>query len=193
MAKKSGRSEEYVLTEAQLNKLWGECKELKDKVIVGCTAYLGMRISECTHLKSSWFRESGELHIPSRQECTCWECTRRKGYWVPKTKSSIRVIPIPAFLRPVLHEFFRYQPDGLGISRMAAWARIQRLSKRAKLPHIFPHALRASSATLYASKGFTAMELCAFFGWSRISVAESYVRLATAREGAKQKMRQIFG
>lgn len=79
------------------------------------------------------------------------------------------------------------------MTRQAAWYRVQRLAEKAKIPRIFPHALRATLATILASKGFTAVELCAYFGWTRLNMGEHYVRISEARTGASKKIKQIWG
>ena len=183
-------SHEHAYSEEQLQRLWQTSKELRDKVIVGCLGYLGLRVSELAHLKLDWFR-NGEIHIPSSQPCICSEC--EDGCWKPKTKAGVRVIPIPGFLKPVLAEFLSLSPGGIGLKRKAIWYRVKQLIKEAGLPYGFCHSLRATAATILASKGFTAAELCAYFGWARISVGESYVRLSEARKGARSKIKEIYG
>ena len=188
---KRGASEEYALTELQLQALWSQCKEPKEQVLIGLMAYCGLRVSEATHLKLSWIKNN-EIHIPSQMACRCLECYRR-GYWKPKSKAGVRVVAIPGFLEPILLDYFNKYPDGLHMKRQAVWYRVQTLARKAKLPQIFPHALRATAATLLASKGFTAVELCAYFGWARLDVGEHYIRISSARESAKQKMKAIWG
>lgn len=189
--KKSGASEEYVLSEEQLKKLWSVCSEPKDRMLVGLLGFCGLRIGEARHLHLNWIKE-GEIHIPSSMPCQCNECWNR-GHWRPKSQAGIRVIPVPKFLKPVLLDFLTKFPDGLKMTRQAGWYRIQRLADKAGLSHVFPHSLRATAATLLASKGFTAVELCAYFGWARISMGEHYIRIGEAKEGVRRKMKEIWG
>lgn len=191
MPKKSGQSEEFALNEHQLQSLWMQCKELRDQVLIGLLGYCGLRVSEAIHLKASWIKDE-EIHIPSKIECQCWEC-RKRGYWKPKSKAGIRAVAIPNFLKPVLLSFLTKSPNGLRMTRQAAWYRIQRLAEKAKVPRIFPHALRATLATILASHGFTAIELCAHMGWTRLNMGEHYVRISEARAGASKKIKQIWG
>lgn len=191
MPRKQGASEEYAYGERQLQHLWNTCKEDKDRVIVGLLGYMGMRVGEAAHLKSEWVREDG-VHIPSSMPCPCNECSER-GHWQPKTKASIRVVPIPGFFCPVLIAFLKYSPGGLRMTRQAIWYRVEWLIDKASLPHGFPHSLRASAATLYATKGMNAMELCVLFGWSRIAVGEHYLQLSQAKAGVQKKMKEIYG
>ena len=179
------------MTEQQLRTLWGQCKEPRDQVLVGLLGYCGMRVSEAIHLKASWIKDE-EIHIPSQMACRCWEC-RERGYWKPKSKAGIRALAVPNFLKLVLLNFLTKSPEGLKMTRQAAWYRIQTLARSAKIPRVFPHALRATAATILASKGFTAVELCAYFGWTRLNVGEHYVKLSAARIGARDKIKQIWG
>ena len=187
-----GSSEEYVLSELQLEKLWTSCSDNTDRTIIGCLAYMGMRASELAHLKPKWIREEA-IHIPARQDCDCSECSIRRGYWAPKSKAGARVLAIPGFLKPILSEFIHNHPDGLKMNRYAIWYRVKQLLKKAGLEPGHCHSLRATAATLLASKGFTAAELCQYMGWSRIDVAESYVRLAEARKSTAEKIKKIYG
>lgn len=189
--RKQGTSEEHALSEAQMKKLWSKCLEPEDQVLVGLCAFCGLRVSEATHLRQSWLRE-GEIVIPSRIKCSCWDCHER-GYWSPKTKSGIRRVPVPGFLLSILEKYLANNPQGLQVSRRGAYKRIVTLGKRAELPvKVFPHALRATCATLLGSRGFTAVELCAVMGWSRLEIGEHYVRISAARQSARIKMSQIW-
>lgn len=192
MAKvRHGKSEEFALDENQLQALWNQCREIEDKVLIGLLAFCGMRVSEAIHLKITWIRQE-EINIPSSMACKCWEC-RGRGYWKPKSKAGIRSIPIPGFLQPILAEYLGKRPEGLKITRQSAWNRVRSLCRAASIPIIFPHALRASYATMLASHNLTGTELCFIMGWSRLTVGEAYVRIAEARKGATQKIRQIWG
>ena len=188
--KKAGKSEEYVLNENEIKSLWGACKELKDRILIGLMMFCGLRVGEATHLRLVWIRE-GKIHIPSSMECNCWEC-RKRGSWKPKSKQGIRTIPIPGFLKSTLAEFLKYQPGGLSYNRQYGWHRVQRLCQDAKIPRIFPHALRATCATQLSANGFTAVELCYFMGWKRLEMGEHYIRIASARQGVENKIKQLW-
>jgi len=187
---KRGRSEESALNEGQLKRLWNVCKEPTDKVLVGLCAFTGLRVGEAIHLNASWIKE-GCVVIPSSMPCNCWEC--KGGDWHPKTKAGARTIPLPSILKPVLMDYLRAHPEGLKMTRQTANNRVKALQEKAGLPHIFPHALRASYATLLSIKGMNAAELCVVMGWSRISMGEHYIQLTQAKAGVKQKIKEIFG
>lgn len=191
MSKKSGSSEQYVLSEAQLQKLWKASTEIKDKVLVGLLAYCGMRIGEAVHWRQEWIRE-GSIHIPASMPCDCYDCKKR-GNWQPKSKASNRSIPIPRFLAPILYEYLHSCPKGLEMCRQAGWYRIQRLSAKAGIPQTFCHSLRATCASMLAGKGLTGVELCYIMGWKRLEMGEHYIRIAQAKAGVEAKMKQIWG
>lgn len=188
--KKSGKSEEYVLNEREVEMFWSACKEPKDKVLFGLMLFCGLRVSEAVHLKLAWIREQ-KIHIPSSMPCNCWGC-RKRGYWKPKTKQGIRIVPIPGFLQSILAEFLKSQPEGLGFNREYAWLRTQKITKDAKTPRAFPHALRATCATMIASEGFTAIELCYVMGWNRLEMGEHYIRISAAQQGVEEKFKQMW-
>lgn len=195
MAKKSGKSEEYSLSEAQLNQLWKQSTELIDKVIMVLCAYCGLRIGEAIHLNLDWIRDQ-DIHIPSQMPCDCHDCalTKHPGTWKPKTPSGSRVIPIPAPFQSVLHEFLKFQPDGLKMGRIAAFQRVKRLARNAKISTtVFPHSLRASYVTLLASKGMEAPAIAYLIGHKRIDVLQSYMNLRRAKDVASQGIHNIFG
>jgi len=160
-------------------------------MLVGLMAYCGLRVSEAIHLNARWIKDE-EIHIPSYMECRCQECAAR-GHWKPKSKHGVRAVAIPEFLKPVFLKYLTRFPEGLKMTRQAAWYRVRLVCAAAGVPEVFPHALRASCATFLASKGFTAVELCQYLGWARIAMGEHYIRIAEARSGSKQKIKQIWG
>jgi len=57
----------------------------------------------------------------------------------------------------------------------------------------FPHALRATCATLLASEGATATAICYHMGWTDLTVAQKYIRLAEMQAEAQKQSAAIFG
>lgn len=196
MARKSGSSWEFALTQPQLNSMWHQCQDLVNRVLVGLCGFCGLRIGEAIHLNLDWIRQE-EIHIPSRMPCLCWYCMNRKkepGIWIPKTPAGVREVPItPEFFKPVLHEFLRSQPEGLKISRMAAYNRIARLGREAKIPQkVFPHSLRATYATICSENGMGVVAICYLIGDKRIEVVQHYIEKIRIKPLAKQQVKQIF-
>lgn len=52
---------------------------------------------------------------------------------------------------------------------------------QADLPHCSAHGLRKAAAVMLAENGASASELCAVFGWTRLSTAEKYIEKARRR------------
>jgi site-specific recombinase XerD len=189
--KKQGQSSEYVLSEQQMEKLWAACKEDKDRVLVGLCLYCGMRISEVTHFNSTWMKDDN-VNIPARQPCNCYDCGKRGSEWSPKTAAGSRVIPVPPFVLSSIYKYLTINPRGIELTRQSAWYRVQTLGKATGL-RIFPHSLRASYATLMATKGVQAMVLCYLCGWQRIEIANHYLQVAQSKEQAKIDIKRIWG
>jgi len=102
-----------------------------------------------------------------------------KGYWVPKTKASIRTIPVVPEAQEVLYPFFKQYKK---VQDVYPWRQyvnniLNKLSKRSKIK-IFPHCLRGTFATMLATKGFDAFEITDVMGWSDINVAIFYIKLS---------------
>uniref|UniRef100_A0A6M3JNV3 Putative site-specific tyrosine recombinase n=1 Tax=viral metagenome TaxID=1070528 RepID=A0A6M3JNV3_9ZZZZ len=197
---KRGDSAEYALNSEQADKLLRTCTDLRERIIIGSMVYMGMRISELLHMQSHWLTDDDCVRIPSRQECTCSSCLKRKGgIWTPKTKAGAREIPIPKSLIKDFDSFYRQHPNGLSLSRGMVWLHVKAILKRAGVRSkwlakgtIFPHALRATSATLLAAGGIDSAALCYYMGWTDLKVGEHYIKLAQARDSALRQARQIF-
>lgn len=196
---KRGNSADYALTQSQIVKLLAACKDIEDRIIVGVPLFLGFRVSELAHMRADWIDE-GNLRVPSSQKCGCGECLKKGGEWRPKTKAGIRTLPITSQIRKDLFAFLGTQPDGLQISRVTIWEKTKEVLLRAGIKHkglangvSYPHALRATCATMLANGGMSAAGLSYFMGWSSIKIGDSYIRLATAKDGALKQAREIFG
>jgi integrase len=193
-----GDSSQYALSDEQINALLSACESLEDKVMIRLMLYCGLRASEVTHLNADWLDGEGNIRIPSRQACDCNDC---KGEWTPKTKASIRILPIPDALRGDLLFLLHKAPKGLQRSRITIWQRTKRLLRKAKVKFpgglsdntAFPHALRATCATLLAKGGVNSMGIAYYMGWKSIMVGEHYISLSMAKEAAMAGAKKIFG
>jgi len=174
-------SKEDVLNPQQLDNLFMVCNRLVDKLIVCTLAFGGLRVSELCHMRRDWLNfDENTITIPLRQYCDCWECQHktedRKGIWRPKTKKGAREILIHPLLPPVLTEFFATR-DSIGLTRQRVWQRLKKLARQAGILHnVYPHALRATAATILAHEKISAPALQYVLGWSRLSSAEEYVQ-----------------
>lgn len=166
---------------------------------------LGLRAGEIAHFRREWVDwQKKQIRIPSFDPCDkgrgggpCGYCYKRareaaeihdvtvedavKRRWQPKTEHAARAIPfdfaewIVDELEAFLWKFDRYEHSRVSVNR-----RMDRLAEAAGVPadDIYPHCLRATAATYHAYRGLPPAALQSLFGWSKLSVANKYVRLS---------------
>lgn len=118
--------------------------------------------------------------------------TVKGRYWEPKTLDGARKIPILYdVFRNELTKFYAINKR-LDYSRQWAWTQIKELSMFAwgyndlpsmnkkgvyRVPKrdLYPHAIRATAASLWAMRGINATALKEIMGWSSIEIADIYV------------------
>lgn len=191
-------SREDALNSQQVNELMWSCHSILHKFIVYTLVLAGLRVSELAHLKRSWVNfEQGTITIPSRQYCSCKECNHinkktgktKSGIWRPKTVKGARVVLMHPVLLPVMSEFLANN-DVIGKTRQRIWQIVQKLGKDAGIPHVYPHCLRATAATIMAYEGISGPSLQYDFGWARLSSAEAYVKSDMKR--AHKETKEIY-
>lgn len=199
--RRRGESANFALSQTQVQALLAACLDLDERVTIGCQLFLGLSVSELSHMRSDWITQEGDFRIPFEQACNCAECMRaRKGTWRPKTRAGARTLPIPKRIRKDLSELFRLKPYGLGVSRIGLYYRTKTVLLRAKVKFqgvasstAFPHALRATCFNLLVEGGMSAAGLCYYAGWSNIAIASHYISLIRAKGLAAKEAREIFG
>jgi len=172
---------------------------------------LGLRAGEIAHIRESWLnRENLVIEIPKYSLCEsgrggsiCGYCHKRaasavehndgltmekalENRWEPKTTKGARAVPydfdpqIQAVIEAFFEEYERWPTARIGVNR-----RVDRVADAADYQkRIYPHALRAASATWHASRGLPPAALQALHGWAQLSTANKYIRLtgtATSR------------
>lgn len=200
---KRGFSGHYALKPPQVHKLMVACSTLEERVCVGCLVYLGLRIQELGHMKASWINTEGNFRLPFVQKCDCSACRnnpRHPREWRPKTDRGARVLHIPGVIKRDVLKFLELQPEGFQLSRITLYHIIKAVLKRAGIrvkglgqDTIFPHALRATWATMLASGGMDRSALAYSLGHKHISEADRYVQLAQAQDEAMRKTKEILG
>ncbi|HUU63046.1 MAG TPA: site-specific integrase [Dehalococcoidia bacterium] len=182
---------EDALDPQQVTELLLVCSSLRDKFIIYSLIFAGLRVSELKHLQRAWFNAEEEtITIPNRQTCECKECKKKRNCkWQPKTKKGARTILIHPKLLPVMHEFLAGHEE-IGLTRTRIWQIVQKLGRDAGIPHVYPHALRSTAATIMAYKGVSGPTLQYDFGWARLSSAEEYVKSDMKR--ALNETREIY-
>ena len=192
----------HLLGDAQIKKIIKVIKTDIERFVFIGLLYTGLRASEFIHMRKTWINFKRHLIvIPDKQSCNCNKCktnriklsekdvdslndhqkTILEGYWVPKTASSARTIPIVPEARKVLYPFFKKYKTVMKKLPMTQYLNIylNRLKKRCKIK-IFPHCLRGTFATMLAIDGFDAYKITNILGWADINVAMFYINLSGA-------------
>lgn len=176
------------LTKSELEQLFKACEDIEEKLLVCTAGQLGLRIGEIAHLRKSWLDfQDDRVQIPSRMECTCFDCRTRDELWLPKTKAGARGIPFKFFpvTREVLKAYFGAYDD-VGKTRRALQLKLKRIAKRAGLTKkVYPHALRSTAAMMFANAGLSAQALCEVMGWEDLRTAQAYIA-RSGRTAAKE-------
>ena len=188
------KSKDLVLKEIELEELLKACEKPKQKLVAYTLAYTGMRASEYVHLRPSWIDwQNMIIKIPSEVKCTEHPECRKERYktkkdgtrylskkantWKPKTKNSVRAIPID--FEPRLRGALREYEDILKEprDRVAVYRMIKRLASKTSIKTpVTPHVLRATFASICSAKGMSAGNLQALMGWERLDTAQHYVK-----------------
>ncbi|WEL29839.1 tyrosine-type recombinase/integrase [Haloferax volcanii] len=178
---------------------------LESRLVVFLAGRYGMRAGEIAHMREDWIDwERGMITIPRHQPCEkgrdgkkCGYCrqaaeqmadhnpgldfeTALKYLWSPKTENSAREIPIDATARAriALQRYFerfdRFQASRGVVNRRVTWAAEE--AEEIDADELYPHALRATAASYYVSRGIDIIALKAMFGWECLSTAQHYLQ-----------------
>jgi len=184
----------------QIKKLNRNLETEQEKFVFTILLYTGLRASELIHMTRKWIDYKRHfIIIPDEQICNCYKCKSNrkylskkhaddlnehqklimKGYWVPKTISSARTIPIVPEARAVLYPFFKEHKTVMEIFPLTQYLNytLTKIQKRCKIK-LFPHCLRGTFATMLARKGFNQFEITDVMGWADINVAVFYIKLS---------------
>lgn len=163
---------------------------------------------EITHFQSDWVDwHNSQLEIPAHEPCEkgrsggpCHDCQTRaeqrvehndgltyeealKLRWHPKTENGIRSIPFDWSERVSLTiRKFTEMVDEYPNSRNVVNRRVTDLANEAdiEVETLYPHALRAASATYHAGRGVDALNLMSIHGWEMLQTAQVYLSESTA-------------
>jgi len=119
------------------------------------------------------------------------ETTLYQRGWTAKTDAAAREIPFDSVVRAAiaLERFFDHY-DEWPVSQSAINRRVKRMADAAtgiEPDEIYPHALRATSATFWAYHGLNAHSLKGLMGWAQLSTARAYI--ADSGQRTAQAMR----
>jgi integrase len=184
--------------------------QLESRLIVLATGRLGLRLGELVHLDEAWIDwRDRMIKIPRHDPCDrgrdggiCGQCRQqakqRVEYnedvsladaiaerWSAKTEAAAREIPIDHDPRAELaieryfDRFDRFQASHSAVHRRLD--KLQDVGDGLEDLRLYPHALRATAASHYASRGLDAITLQALMGWADLSTAHRYVRRSGSR------------
>jgi len=183
-------AKENILTDEEIEEVERSLNDFREKLVFRGLLYTGLRVSTFVHIRESWIRE-GKIFVPKEDRCYCREC---KGKWTPKTKASVRSVPLLERAKGVLERLFsRYErPLDLVGTRNNVNNILKGIEERADIrSHLHPHGLRGTHASLLAKEGVNVWHIRDQLGWSTIEPAKFYVRtFGTERE---EKIREAFG
>ena len=181
---------------------------LECELVIRLLGELGMRAGEIAHLDESWVDFGNEvITIPSHSPCSkgqdggpCGYCKKQarqmankdsnnmsyeralQEYWRPKNDNAARDIWFGwnEDMFDILDEYLAihgcYPHSRVSINR-----RINEIAEecnRIDGEDIYPHAMRAHAAMYHARKGVRAFQLSEFMGWSDVSFAMDYIKMA---------------
>ena len=171
-------SKEDVLNAEERQALIEQCKTTQEQLVIKGLLYTGMRAGEFANLKESWLDwQKGLIYIP-----------KGEGAWHPKTKAGSRQIPLVFEIKKLLYDHLREHKE-IGMSRVTLFRVVKRVGSRLNLmKKVYPHALRATFATMMAEKGMGAADIQLIMGWSKLETANSYVRSTMAMDNFREKM-----
>lgn len=176
--KPRGRSRDDVLNEADLLAFLKAASDperfrSQDRLLAAACALLGLRVGEVARLRKDWVNfQAQELRIPAVD-----------GAWTPKTKAGTRTVPYgwSPFTSESVGRYFSAEND-VGLSEVTIWRRVRKIAEAGGLTkRVYPHSLRATAATQFASMGLGEAELCAVMGWENLKTAAHYVRVGGVR------------
>lgn len=188
-------------------------QDFEARFVIYAAGYLGMRAGEIAHFSTDWiYWPNRMIEIPRYDKCEkgkdggpCGYCrTRAEDYvesndvtmekalekrWEPKTSASVRSIPFDFDPRiELLIERFADRYDGFPKSKATVNRRVEAAMEESDIDEkIYPHSLRATAATLHASRGVSPYSLMSLMGWVDMETARTYV--ASSDESAARELR----
>jgi integrase len=139
-------------------------------------AYINFVRKKGEKMSRSWYRQvQKEFH----ELKSIGELPELKDViWRPKTKNSARIIPILSnqFRAALLTYFSKH--NKFELNRHQIWDRVKRRSKAilGEDRRVYPHAIRATCANMWANEGLDPYDLTTFMGWESIATAQAYIQ-----------------
>jgi integrase len=206
-------SERQLALLIQASRSLPEPRDFQARFILYAAGYLGLRAGEIAHFDTDWLDwHDRVVRIPEYDNCNdgsgdgvCGYCrSRAEDYaetndvsmqtaldmrWEPKTETSVRSIPFDfnVWLELTIEEFDeRY--DRFPKSKATINRRVSEAVEHSDVTRrVYPHSLRATAATLHASRDVSPYSLMSVMGWVDLETARSYV--AASDESAARELR----
>jgi len=174
-------SKQDILNQEERKLLLDNCKNFKEKFVIQTLIYTGLRASEFTHIKREWIKwQDDEIIVP-----------KKEGDWKPKTSKGARTIPLMPQAREVLTEYFKDKSQ-IKMDRSTVWNIVKRVASRIKpFKKCYPHALRATFASLLASRNMSAPQIQVIMGWSKLETANNYISAMNTKKDFMIKMEGV--
>lgn len=177
-----------VLEPDELENLLTELKNYNSQAYLGVciSAYTGLRLGEVCGLKWSDYDTDGQI-ISVKRQMLSWD--GGDGLITqPKTKTSVRSVPVPPRLRDVLRSYPHH--DGMIFTRSDRDVMSKAVSELSKVTF---HALRHTYATTLIANGVDIKTVAALLGDKMETVMKTYVHYTDdMRKSAADAVGKIF-
>jgi integrase len=160
--------------------MYGACISIEENLVLSLMVFTGLMVSEFIHMRRSWLDvREGIIRVPVSQPCSCRACAGRGGVWRPKTGSGNRAVPIVPEVEACIIDYFAANDDIITLVpyRELAWRIVRTIGQRCHLKS-FPHALRATFATLAAGSVPEELVIAHVMGWKNLDMARHYIKMA---------------
>jgi hypothetical protein len=98
-----------------------------------------------------------------------------RTYWIPKTPSGERRIPLIPLAQQILTNYYSKHKQ-IEIKEIDFWWTVNQIGKRVLDKRIYPHSMRATYGTILAnSMSITSAALKRLMGWSNLTTADNYI------------------
>ena len=191
LTEKRGSAKDHAIDESERKILESNLKD-KDIIIYYLGAYAGMRVTEIEQCRLSWlnYKEFSAnkvlaINIPSKDKDV-----RNKKVTRNEFNSKSRLARTTYIFDPLIandvYNFYKYNPDGLYISRQRIHARVKAWNKYLGRDEntIHPHALRSSAQNLWKFEykhDDIFIQLC--FGWKDANTMLQHYRTMNKASG----------
>ena len=130
-------------------------------------------------MSKDWYKKTKKAYHLRRKLNTLPKLEVRE--WTPKTKSGARLIPLydVNLIDLISVQDFVNDKTRMPESRYEIWRIVKKMAKRAfgtEHTKVYPHSLRATCASLWASQDVSLNKLTAIMGWSGTASAKPYIK-----------------